>query len=49
MGFLEIGRPTVGWSKTAIFSAFGRYIFGTVNDTANIVHMVIYNSSLAFR
>jgi len=27
---------TVGWSKTAIFSAFGRYIFGTFRGKAKI-------------
>ena len=34
---LERGRQTtVGRSKTAIFSAFGRYNFGTFRDTVRL-------------
>ena len=38
-GFLKRGRPTTtGWSKTAIFSAFRRYIFGTFRDKAKLLY-----------
>jgi len=37
-GSLERGaRQTMRWSKTAIFSAFARYIFITFRDYANII------------
>ena len=35
------GRQTMGWSKTSIFSAFGRYIFGTLGNEANIIIIVL--------
>ena len=31
------GQRTVGWSKTAIFGALSRYVFGTVRDKAKMV------------
>jgi len=30
-------QTTVGWSKTSIFRAFGRYVFGTLGNEAIII------------
>jgi len=34
-------RESGSGSKTAIFGAFGRYLFGTFGDTVKIYYMVI--------
>jgi len=38
-----------GWSKTAIFSAFGRYIFGTFRDKAKIIMHYIERYDVVLR
>jgi len=45
----EVAPNAGGWSKTAIFSAFGLYIFGTFRDKVKIIYMVIYSPALAFQ
>ena len=38
MGSLERGhQTTVGLLKTSIFIGFGRYVFGTLGNEANII------------
>ena len=38
VGVLETRRQTtVGYSKTSIFRAFGRYVFGTLGNEAIII------------
>jgi len=34
-------KMIVGWLKTSIFSAFGRYVFGTLGNETNVIKSII--------
>ena len=38
-------QTTAGWSKTSIFGAFGRYVFGMLRDKAKLLDNMLYTVS----